>query len=154
MPPGATSANEEELGRLTAQVLPPRRLTARGLQSGQYALQIDGQTVTSASAAEWAEGVLITAGPEFDLVERIRQEVVAKNRLFFYQWRAHNSEYIVGRRSGSREEGVPGYDSLYPKYRDEMAVFDVRIAQHEAEITALATPSPHKYELVRQGNEE
>jgi hypothetical protein len=154
LPPGATSANEEELGRLAAQVLPPRRLSASGLQPGQYALHIDGKSVMSASAEEWAKGVMVAEGPEFEQVKRLRQEIVAKNRLFFYQWRAHNAEYIVGRRSGSRAEGVPGADSRYPSFRDEMARFDADISQHETEIARLAAPPPHKYELVRQGNEE
>jgi lysophospholipase L1-like esterase len=114
-----------------------RVLRVRGLTSGRYALKIDGKSITAASAADWAAGVRLTHGPEFDQAERLRKAIVAKNRLYFYRWRPQNETYLFGFRK--HEQG---------KNAKEVVQFDPLIARAEAEIAKLRVPQPHTYEFV------
>src|SRR5262249_62259586 len=56
-----------------------RRLRVRHLDPGKHTLTIDGKAILTASAEEWAAGLRITRGPEFDQAERLRAAVLAKN---------------------------------------------------------------------------
>jgi hypothetical protein len=104
---------------------------------GRYALQIDGREVARASAKEWAQGMLLDRGPEFDQLEVLRQAIVAKNRLLFYRWRPQNETYIYGFRK--HEQGQNAV---------EIPRFDPLVVDKEAEISRLKVPVPHTYEWV------
>jgi lysophospholipase L1-like esterase len=116
--------------------MPERVLTVRGLPPGDYTLTIDGQGVTTASARDWASGVVLTRTPEYAQAERLRQAIVAKNRLYFHRWRPQNETYLFGFRR--HEQG---------KNAAEVPQFDPLVAKKEEEIARLRTPVPHTYEL-------
>jgi hypothetical protein len=68
--------------------------------------------------------------------EKLRQTIVAKNRLYFYRWRPENETYLFGFRK--YEQG---------KNAREIPQFDPLIAEKEKEIAKLRVPVPHVYEL-------
>jgi lysophospholipase L1-like esterase len=113
-----------------------RVLTVRGLPPGDYTLSLDGKGVTSASAKEWAAGVVLTRTPEHEQAEQLRKAIVAKNRLYFHRWRPQNETYLFGFRKA--EQG---------KNAVEIPKFDPLVAQQEAEIARLKVPVTHTYEL-------
>jgi lysophospholipase L1-like esterase len=68
--------------------------------------------------------------------EKLRQIIVAKNRLYFYRWRPENETYLFGFRKyeqGNNAREIPQFDPL--------------IAEKEKEIAKLRVPVPHVYEL-------
>src|SRR5206468_5854729 len=105
-----------------------------------YRLKIDGQPVAVASAEQWAAGVQLRQGPEIDQVEKLRQAIIEKNRLYFYRWRPQNETYLFGFRK--QEQG---------QNAREIPQFDPLVAAREAEIARLRVPVPHRYELTREG---
>jgi lysophospholipase L1-like esterase len=125
------------------KTLPPgagRVLRVRGLARGNYVLKIDGKAVKAGTAAAWAAGVRLESGPEFDQMERLRQAIIAKNKLYFHRWRPQNETYLFGFRK--HEQG---------RNAKEVAQFDPLIARAEKEIARLRVPVAHKYEIVRRG---
>src|SRR5690606_9522638 len=74
-------------------------LAVTGLPPGEHALRIDGIEIAVASASRWAAGMPISKGPDFAQAARLREAIRRKDRLFFDRWRAHNGEYIYGRRA-------------------------------------------------------
>jgi len=108
-----------------------------GLLAGKYALQIDGREVATGSAKEWAAGVQLTRGREFDQVEKLRQTIMEKNRLFFHRWRPQNETYIYGFRKHEQGQNAR-----------EIPEFDPLIIQLEKKIAELRVPVPHQYELI------
>lgn len=128
-----------------------RVIRVAGLSNGRYALRIDGKEVAAGTSEEWAAGVPIRSGPQFTQGALLRREIVWKNLLFFNRWRAHNGEYIYGRRSTTSE----GYDrtkdggnSGNPSFPGEMAEFERLIEQSDRKADELARPQTHAYELV------
>jgi lysophospholipase L1-like esterase len=103
----------------------------------KYALRIDGREVVTGSAEEWAAGVRLTRGPEFDQVEKLRQTIMEKNRLFFHRWRPQNETYIYGFRKHEQGQNAR-----------EIPEFDPLIIQLEKKIAELRVPAPHQYELI------
>ena len=116
-----------------------RLLRVAKLAGGKYVLKIDGQPVAQASAAEWARGVPLTHGPEFDQAEKLRATIIDKNHQYFYSWRPANETYLFGFRK--HEQG---------KNAAEIPQFDPVVERLEAEIARLRVPVAHKYELVPQ----
>jgi lysophospholipase L1-like esterase len=114
-----------------------RILRVRGLAPGTYALHIDGKPVAVASAAGWAAGVSVTRGPDFDQVERLRETIIEKNRLYFHRWRPQNVTYLYGFRKHEQGQNAR-----------EIPQFDPLIAELEAKIAKLRVPVAHHYELV------
>lgn len=76
-----------------------RMLKITGLKKGFYTLTVDNDDVATASASQWAEGVVIRQGPAFTRAEQLRQLILEKNDLFFFQYRPLNQTYIIGFRS-------------------------------------------------------
>ncbi len=68
--------------------------------------------------------------------EKLRQTIIAKNRLYFYRWRPENETYLFGFRK--YEQG---------KNAREIPQFDPLIAEKEKEIAKLRVPVAHTYEL-------
>lgn len=113
-----------------------RVLRVTEINAGPFALCIDGKPVLTATGADWEKGVTINRGPEFDQAERLRQAIVAKNRLYFYRWRPANETYLFGFRKA--EQG---------KNAVEIPEFDPLVLDKEKEIAKLRTPTTHSYEL-------
>jgi lysophospholipase L1-like esterase len=114
----------------------PRVLRVEGLKPGSYTLTIDGKKIVTAKAEQWAAGVALHRGPEFEQAERLRQAIVAKNRLYFHRWRPQNETYLFGFRKheqGQNTREVPQFDPL--------------VAAKEKEIAKLRLPAAHTYEL-------
>ena len=116
----------------------PRTLRIDDLEPGRYRLSIDGMSIRSAAADEWARGVALDHGPEFDQSEALRQTIIEKNRLFFYRSRPQNETYIYLFRRHER-----GHHSK------EIERFDALIRGKERDIAGLRVPKSHRYELVR-----
>lgn len=115
-----------------------RALAISGLPEGRYDLKIDGQTVATATATEWAAGVKIDRGPQFDQVAALRAAIGRKNALFFHRWRPQNETYLLGFRKYEQ-----GNNAV------EIAQFDPLVVEQEAIIARLRVPVLHRYELSR-----
>jgi lysophospholipase L1-like esterase len=121
----------------------PSLLRIPGLAPGNYRLKIDGQSVVVATKDEWAAGVRLVRGPDVDQVERVRQAIVEKNRLYFYRWRPQNETYLFGFRK--QEQG---------QNAREIPQFDPLVARLEEEIASLSIPVSHHYELILTSEKE
>jgi len=114
-----------------------RVLTIKGLAAGKYMLKIDGTPVVTASADEWAAGVSLKRGPEFDQAEQLRSAIIDKNRQYFHRWRPANETYLFGFRK--HEQGNNAV---------EIPKFDPIVEKMEADIAKLRVPATHTYELA------
>jgi lysophospholipase L1-like esterase len=114
-----------------------RVLRVGNLAPGRYVLKVDGKPVALASAAEWAAGVPLTHGPEFDQAEKLRAAVVDKNHQYFYRWRPANETYLFGFRKHEQGQNAA-----------EIPKFDPIVEKMEAEIARLRVPGTHRYEIV------
>ncbi|HLJ09864.1 MAG TPA: GDSL-type esterase/lipase family protein [Planctomycetaceae bacterium] len=117
----------------------PRVLRILNLAAGRYALSIDEKVVARGTAEEWASGIAIKQGPDFEQIEKLRQAIVAKNRLYFYRWRPQNETYLFGFRKheqGQNAREVPMYDPL--------------VAEAEGKIARLRVPAERQYGLARE----
>jgi lysophospholipase L1-like esterase len=118
-----------------------RILRIHGLEAGDYLLKIDGRAVTVATAQQWQRGVYIAPPTEASKqVDRLRQLIIEKNRLYFHRWRPENETYLFGFRKyeqGQNAVEVPRFDPLVQKL--------------DAQIAKLRTPVVHKYEIVPNG---
>jgi hypothetical protein len=117
---------------------PARSLKVGGLSAGFYTLLIDGKPAAAGSADDWAHGVVLSKGPEFEQAEKLRNAIVAKNRLYFHRWRPQNETYLFGFRKHEQGQNAR-----------EIPQFDPLVEAAEKEIAKLATPHPHTYELRR-----
>jgi hypothetical protein len=130
------------LGMLNGQMVMPgqeRILKVRNLLPGRYELKSEGRTICIATAGEWDRGVQLLTCPADDQAEMLREAVVAKDFNYFNYWRSENDTYIFGYRKheqGRNAVEVPHFLDLVDK--------------NEAQITAIAAPDVHSYELTRQ----
>ena len=86
--------------------------------------------------AEDSRQMLLHLDPDLAQAEKLRQAIVAKNRLYFYRWRPENETYLFGFRrheQGQNAREIPQFDPL--------------IAEREKEIAKLRVPVSHVYEL-------
>lgn len=113
-------------------------LSVKGLRSGQYELLEEGQVVATASAQDWAEGVVVQSPISLNRAEQIRSLIKEKNQLYFYRYRPQNETYLVGFRKYEQGQNA-----------GELDQFDVLIDEKELEIGHLRQPEPHRYELIR-----
>jgi len=116
-----------------------RVLRVRGLPAGKYTLRIDDKPVVTNTEAEWATGVKLTRGPEFDQVEKLRSAIIDKNQLFFHRWRPQNETYLFLFRKGEQGQNAK-----------EVPQFDPLIVKQEEEIAKLRVPMMHRYELKKE----
>ncbi len=121
-----------------------RAVAFTGLPRGDYDLYIDGMAIRSSGEGRGKKAGIefrvfyYENGPDFDQSEKLRQAIIAKNRLFFYRWRPANETYLFGFRK--HEQG---------KNAAEMPMFDPLIEKMEAEIAKLRVPVKHVYELKK-----
>ena len=108
------------------------------LEPGRYSLTIDGRAVATGPARDWATGVKIAAGPDFEQAEALRKKIVEKNFNFFNYWRPENDTYIFGYRK--HEQG---------RNAVEVPKFDEMIPARESEIARLRMPVPRRYVLEK-----
>ena len=85
----------------------------------------------------------VAAIAAYRLEAKLRVMIVEKSLHWLHRWRAHNGEYIWGRRAKAFE-GNAGNE----QFPGEFAEIDRRIAELEAKIFELGKPVPHTYELV------
>lgn len=105
-------------------IRPGRIVRFHGLPQGRYTLTIDGQKVAAGDAKEWAEGVHVDEGPDYDQAEKLRAAIIEKNRLFFHRWRPQNETYLFGFRKGEQGQNareVPLFEPLVVKAQEEIA---------------------------------
>lgn len=89
-----------------------RRIKIQGLKKGFYSLTVEGQPVASASAKEWAQGVEINHGPDFNRAQELRNLIFKKNELYFHRYRPLNRTYILGFRAYEQGRHTEGLDEL------------------------------------------
>ena len=109
-----------------------------GLATGNFEVKIDDELCATASAKELADGVSITIGPDVRQLEKLRDAVVRKNRLYFYRWRPQNITYLFGFRK--HEQGNNAKD---------VAEFEPLVKKVEAEIAKLKQPVKRTIEIVK-----
>ena len=119
-----------------------RMLTVAGLALSSYVLKSGDQTIANGTAEQWAKGIQLGSGPEFDQEERLRSAVVAKNFDFFNYWRPENDTYILGYRK--HEQG---------RNAVEIPRFGPLVETKESEIAKLRVPVSHTYVLTRQAGQ-
>lgn len=86
-----------------------------GLKKGRYTLMENGQQLVTASATDWAKGVVLDHGVSQEQAIRICNDIVKKNKLFFQQYRPMNRTYILGFRAyeqGRHKQGLDDLNSL------------------------------------------
>lgn len=81
-----------------------------GLKKGYYTLKAGNEQVVTASAKEWEKGVEIKQGPQFGQSARIREMIIRKNELHFFQYRPLNQTYIIGFRKYEQGRHVQGLE--------------------------------------------
>ncbi len=113
-------------------------LTIKGLKKGFYTLHVDNEEVMTASAKQWANGIVIRQGPSFTRSAELQALVQKKNKLHFFQYRPLNQTYIIGFRSyeqGRHKKGLEEQSYL--------------ITWLEGEIMATNQPKPATYSLTQ-----
>lgn len=141
--PGIVWKSPEKRLPLPPAPLTQPKLRIQGLAPGNYALHIDGKKTRTATAADWAKGVLLPAGPEVEQVEKLRATIVEKNQLYFHRWRPQNETYLFLFRKGEQGQNAK-----------EIPQFDPFVEKLEQEIAKLRVPVVHKYELVADRGEK
>ncbi|QDU07379.1 SGNH/GDSL hydrolase family protein [Gimesia aquarii] len=133
-PPASTIVHNQ---LLTAQP----KLTVKNLPAGVYRLTVNGTPIAKASHSDWGRGLHLQNLPSQRQVNELRANIDRKNELFFYVYRAHNAEYIFGRRT------KPFGAVSFPP---EMQTFGKLIQQKETTIQKQALPSgTSRWELIR-----
>jgi hypothetical protein len=87
-----------------------RIVRVSGLKKGYYTLISENNDVASASAKEWEKGIDIKQGPQFAQSAEIRNMILKKNELHFFQYRPLNQTYIIGFRRYEQGRHVKGLE--------------------------------------------
>lgn len=111
-----------------------------GLKKGFYTLKADDSDLITASAKEWEQGVSIKRGISTNQVNLLRQMIVKKNDLFFFQYRPINETYIIGFRAYEQGKHVKDLDDQ-----------SILIKFLESQIALERTPKVHQYRLSQVG---
>ena len=115
-----------------------RKLRISGLQGGSYEIKVDGTVVAMANAKRLAAGVVLDASWEQEQTQRLRELIVAKNKLYFHRYRPQNETYLFLFRK--HEQGNNAV---------EIPQFDPLVAGLEARISRSAKPVNHRFEVIR-----
>ena len=111
-------------------------LKITGLKKGFYTLTADNEQIMTASATGWAEGVTIRQGSGFEQIRELRQMILKKNDLFFFQYRPLNTTYILGFRSYEQGRHAKGLEEQ-----------SILIKWLEGQIAVNRKPKPSVYQL-------
>lgn len=117
-----------------------RVIKVSGLKKGFYTLKADDSDLITASAKEWEQGVSIKCGISTNQVNLLRQMIVKKNDLFFFQYRPINETYIIGFRAYEQGKHVKDLDDQ-----------SILIKFLESQIALERTPKVHQYRLSQVG---
>jgi hypothetical protein len=117
---------------------PWRFLRVYGLPDGRYTLKIDGRDNVTHTAAAWAKGTTISIPAAQRRYDQLRQTIVEKNELYFYQWRPQNVTYLLLFRK--HEQGNNAV---------EIPQFNPLIAAKEKEVAKLREPVTRTFEIVK-----
>ena len=114
-------------GRLVLATRPGRFvLRVHGLAKKRYTLKINQQDFGNVSAKELSTGISPSVSNPPDGLAKLREAVIAKNRLYFHRWRPQNTTYLFGFRK--HEQG---------NNAKEIAQFEKLVAENETEIKRL-----------------
>ena len=114
-------------GRLVLATRPGRFvLRVHGLAKKRYTLKINQQDFGNVSAKELSAGISPSVSNPPDGLAKLREAVIAKNRLYFHRWRPQNTTYLFGFRK--HEQG---------NNAKEIAQFEKLVAKNETEINRL-----------------
>lgn len=111
-------------------------LKITGLKKGFYTLTANNEVVLTASAKKWEEGVSIKQGGMFEQVRELRQMILKKNDLFFFQYRPLNTTYILGFRAYEQGRHAKGLEEQ-----------SILIKWLEGQIAVNRKPKPSVYQL-------
>jgi len=100
----------------------------------------NGVHLTALGYKRLAESLKLAPPPPLkpDQVERLRETIIRKNRLFFHRWRPQNITYLLGFRK--HEQGNNAV---------EIPQFDPLVEEQEKKIGVLKKPVSHVYEPIR-----
>lgn len=114
-------------------------LKVPGLPSGQYTIQIDGETVATVSAGELAEGwnLAQSAGPINQQAQTLLSLIFKKNDAYFQRWR--NVQLYT-----APEWAAPGTE-LEKDRQAELARLDKKILDLEAAIDIARQPKSRHF---------
>ncbi|MFP6700350.1 MAG: GDSL-type esterase/lipase family protein [Planctomycetaceae bacterium] len=114
-------------GQLVLATRPGRFvLRVHGLAKKRYTLKINQQDFGNVSAKELSAGISPSVSNPPDGLAKLREAVIAKNRLYFHRWRPQNTTYLFGFRK--HEQG---------NNAKEIAQFEKLVAENETEINRL-----------------
>lgn len=117
------------------------RLTVKNLPNGKYRLVVNGISIAEASQTDWDRGLRLQNLASQAQVNELRSQIDRKNELFFYVYRAHNAEYIFGRRT------KPFGAVSFPP---EMKTFGTLIQDRETTIESQSSSQGEtRWELVK-----
>lgn len=105
-----------------------RWVRVSGLKPGNYQLFVDDILVARARAEDWANGVSIRRGPEFDQAQSLREAIAEKNDLYFHRWRPQNETYLFLFRKheqGNNAVEIPQFDPLIDEVEHRIAMLRV-----------------------------
>lgn len=110
-----------------------------GLKKGFYTLKADESDLITASAKEWEKGVQIKHGISTNQVNLLREMIVKKNNLFFFQYRPINETYIIGFRAYEQGKHVKDLDdqNILIKFLESQIALERRPKQHIYELSVL-----------------
>jgi len=114
----------------------PKIFKVTGLKKGFYTLKEDGFDLITASAKDWENGVEIKNGASFNQAKLVREMILKKNDLFFFQYRPINETYIIGFRAYEQGKHVKDLDDQ-----------SILIKFLESQIALERAPKPHVYQL-------
>jgi len=90
-------------------------IQVKGLKNGFYTLTENGRQLATASADDWATGVVLDGGISQEQAAEVCGYIVKKNGLFVQQYRPLNRTYILGFRAyeqGRHQEGLKDLDFI------------------------------------------
>ena len=77
------------------------QVVIKSLPAGKHRLGVSSGQPITATAQQWAAGVVIDSTPRHQQLESYRKSVNEKNLKYFHGWRALNQVHIVGQRKKS-----------------------------------------------------
>ncbi len=114
----------------------------KGLPAGTYRCRVVGQKIRDPQeptrTAVWEKGLQLLFYNEEEQFEKLRQAIIAKNRLYFYSWRPQNITYLFLFRKHEQGQNAK-----------EVKEFERLVAAKEKEIDRLKKPVTRTYELIR-----